>query len=61
MQSLDPLVFYFQNRIFAQNIRFMTTFEQFNLPKSVQKAIDDLGFTTPTLFRKKLFCDNVWS
>jgi hypothetical protein len=25
------------------------------------KAIDDLGFTTLLLFRKKLFCDNVWS
>jgi ATP-dependent RNA helicase DeaD len=31
----------------------MTTFEQFNLPKSVQKAIDDLGFTTPTPIQEK--------
>jgi ATP-dependent RNA helicase RhlE len=38
----------------------MTTFEQFN-PKSVKKAIDDLGFTTPTPIQEKLFCDNVWS
>jgi ATP-dependent RNA helicase RhlE len=36
----------------------MSTFEQFNLPKSVQKAIDDLGFT-PTPIQEKLFCDNV--
>jgi ATP-dependent RNA helicase RhlE len=33
----------------------MTTFEQFNLPKSVQKAIDDLGFTTPTPIQEKTF------
>jgi ATP-dependent RNA helicase RhlE len=33
----------------------MTTFEQFNLPKSVQKAIDDLGFTTPTPIQEKSF------
>lgn len=33
----------------------MTTFEQFNLPKSVQKAIDDLGFVTPTPIQKKSF------
>ena len=33
----------------------MTTFEQFNLPKSVQKAIDDLGFTTPTPIQRKSF------
>jgi hypothetical protein len=33
----------------------MATFEQFNLPKSVQKAIDDLGFTTQLLFRKNHF------
>lgn len=31
------------------------TFEQFNLPKSVQKAIDDLGFTTPTPIQEKSF------
>lgn len=34
---------------------FMTTFEQFNLPKSVQKAIDDLGFTSPTPIQEKTF------
>jgi ATP-dependent RNA helicase RhlE len=33
----------------------MTTFEQFNLPKSVQKAIDDLGFITPTPIQEKSF------
>ncbi|MCW2119827.1 DEAD/DEAH box helicase [Flavobacterium sp. 7A] len=33
----------------------MSTFEQFNLPKSVQKAIDDLGFVTPTPIQEKSF------
>lgn len=33
----------------------MSTFEKFNLPKSVQKAIDDLGFTTPTPIQEKSF------
>ena len=33
----------------------MTTFEQFNLPKSVQKAIDELGFTNPTPIQEKSF------
>jgi ATP-dependent RNA helicase RhlE len=33
----------------------MITFENFNLPKSVQKAIDDLGFTTPTPIQEKTF------
>ena len=33
----------------------MSTFEQFNLPKSVQKAIDDLGFTAPTPIQEKSF------
>jgi ATP-dependent RNA helicase RhlE len=33
----------------------MRTFEQFNLPKSVQKAIDELGFTTPTPIQEKSF------
>ncbi|MFM9825316.1 DEAD/DEAH box helicase [Flavobacterium sp.] len=33
----------------------MTTFEQFNLPKSVQKAIDDLGFVNPTPIQEKTF------
>ena len=33
----------------------MTTFEKFNLPKSVQKAIDDLGFVTPTPIQEKSF------
>ena len=33
----------------------MATFEQFNLPKSVQKAIDDLGFTKPTPIQEKSF------
>lgn len=33
----------------------MTTFESFNLPKSLQKAIDDLGFTNPTPIQEKTF------
>ena len=33
----------------------MATFEQFNLPKSIQKAIDDLGFTIPTPIQEKSF------
>ena len=33
----------------------MSTFEQFNLPKSVQKAIDDLGFISPTPIQEKTF------
>jgi len=33
----------------------MATFEQFNLPKSLQKAIDDLGFVTPTPIQQKSF------
>ena len=44
-----------KKRIFAANLNFMTTFEQFNLPKSVQKAIDDLGFVTPTPIQEKSF------
>lgn len=33
----------------------MTTFEQFNLPKSLQKAIDELGFVNPTPIQEKSF------
>ena len=33
----------------------MRTFEQFQLPKSVQKAIDELGYTTPTPIQEKSF------
>ena len=33
----------------------MSTFEQFNLPKSLQKAVDDLGFKTPTPIQEKSF------
>lgn len=33
----------------------MSTFEQFNLPKSLQKAVDDLGLTTPTPIQEKSF------
>ena len=33
----------------------MNTFEQFNLPKSLQKAIDDLGFVNPTPIQEKSF------
>ncbi|MEC4048983.1 DEAD/DEAH box helicase [Flavobacterium sp. SUN046] len=33
----------------------MNTFEQFNLPKSLQKAVDALGLTTPTPIQEKSF------
>lgn len=33
----------------------MNTFEQFNLPKSLQKAIEELGFKTPTPIQEKSF------
>lgn len=33
----------------------MSSFEQFQLPKSVQKAIDELGFITPTPIQEKSF------
>jgi ATP-dependent RNA helicase RhlE len=33
----------------------MTTFESFNLPKSVQKVIDELGYVTPTPIQEKSF------
>ena len=33
----------------------MATFEQFNLPKSLQKAIDEIGLTTPTPIQEKSF------
>lgn len=33
----------------------MNTFEQFNLPKSLQKAIDDMGLSTPTPIQEKSF------
>ena len=33
----------------------MSTFEQFNLPKSVLKAVEDLGFETPTPIQEKSF------
>lgn len=33
----------------------MATFEQFNLPKSLQKAVDQLGLTTPTPIQEKSF------
>lgn len=33
----------------------MSTFEQFNLPKSVQKAVDELGFTKPTPIQERSF------
>lgn len=33
----------------------MSTFEQFNLPKSLQKAIDELGLTRPTPIQEKSF------
>lgn len=36
-------------------IIFMETFEQFNLPKSLQKAIDELGLSTPTPIQKRAF------
>ena len=33
----------------------MSTFEQFNLPKSLQKAVDELGLTTPTPIQERAF------
>ena len=33
----------------------MATFEQFNLPKSLQKALDELGFRQPTPIQEKSF------
>lgn len=33
----------------------MSTFEQFNLPKFLQKAIDEMGLTTPTPIQEKSF------
>ncbi len=33
----------------------MHTFEQFQLPKSVQKALDELGYSTPTPIQEKSF------
>lgn len=33
----------------------MSTFEQFNLPKSLQKAVDAIGLTTPTPIQEKSF------
>jgi ATP-dependent RNA helicase RhlE len=33
----------------------MNTFEQFNLPKSLQKAVDELGLTTPTPIQERAF------
>ncbi len=36
-------------------IFFMATFEQFNLPKSLQKALDELGFIHPTPIQEKSF------
>ena len=33
----------------------MATFEQFNLPKSLQKAVDEIGLTTPTPIQEKSF------
>jgi ATP-dependent RNA helicase RhlE len=40
---------------FAGNFQQMSTFEQFNLTKSLQKAIDELGLTTPTPIQEKSF------
>ena len=33
----------------------MSTFESFNLPKSLQKAVVDLGFDNPTPIQQKSF------
>src|SRR5690606_16429657 len=33
----------------------MATFEQFNLPKSLQKALDELGFIHPTPIQERSF------
>jgi len=40
---------------FAQITSKMNTFEQFNLPKSLQKAVDAIGLTTPTPIQEKSF------
>jgi ATP-dependent RNA helicase RhlE len=33
----------------------MNTFEQFQLPKSLQKAVDAIGLITPTPIQEKSF------
>jgi ATP-dependent RNA helicase RhlE len=38
-----------------QKSNTMNTFEQFNLPKSLQKALDEMGLTTPTPIQEKSF------
>ena len=42
-------------RTFAQITSKMSTFEQFNLPISLQKAVDAIGLTTPTPIQEKSF------
>jgi len=44
-----------QNDYLCSKYHFMATFEQFNLPKSLQKAIDELGFVHPTPIQEKSF------
>jgi ATP-dependent RNA helicase RhlE len=39
--------------IFAPNTHAMATFHDFDLPKSLQKALDELGFKTPTPIQVK--------
>ena len=39
----------------CQKYYAMNTFEAFNLPKSLQKAIDEMGLTTPTPIQEKSF------
>jgi ATP-dependent RNA helicase RhlE len=39
--------------IFAQNYSLMATFHDLDLPKSLQKALDELGFETPTPIQER--------
>ena len=54
-----PIIFgvnpYFNVSLPIENTPIMTTFEQFQLPKSLQKAIDALAITNPTPIQEKSF------
>lgn len=43
------------NRTFAQNEKRMSGFQQFDLPKSLQKAVDELGLSQPRPIQEKAF------
>ena len=53
--AFKVLIFGQKNLTFAKNQSLMLTFESFNLPKSVQKAVTDLGFENPTPIQQKSF------